>query len=105
MYFVAVNASSSGNNTIVSAITGRKIRVVNYTLISAAAVTVTWKSGSSTNISGPMALAANGGMAPSSSALTPAGMIGVFETSSGESLVLNLGSAIAVGGHLTYILA
>lgn len=104
MKFVVINASLTGDNTIVAAIVGRKIRVVNYTLISAGAVTVTWKSGA-TAISGPMPLAANGGMAPSSSVLTPSGLIGVFETNVNESLVLNLGGAVAVGGHLTYILA
>lgn len=104
MKFVVINASLAGDNTIVAAILGRKIRVVNYTLISAGAVTVTWKSGT-TAISGPMPLAANGGMAPSSSVLTPSGLIGVFETNANEALVLNLGGAVAVGGHLTYILA
>lgn len=105
MKFVVINASLAGDNTIVAAILGRKIRVVNYTLISAGAVTVTWKSGAATSISGPMPLAANGGMAPSSSVLTPSGLIGVFETNVNEALVLNLGGAVAVGGHLTYILA
>lgn len=104
MKFVIINASASGDSIIIPGILGRKIRVINYTLISAGAVIVTWKS-ASTAISGPMSIAANGGMAPSSSALTPVGMIGLFETNVGENLVINLNGAIAVGGHLTYILA
>jgi hypothetical protein len=49
-----------------------------------------------------MALAANGGAAPSAGQSVPAGLIGQFETNQGEALTMNLSAAIAVGGHLTY---
>jgi len=103
MAYSTIETSSSGNTTIVPAVTGRKIRVLNYTLIASGAVSVIWKSGAATNISGTMALAANGGMAPSCSISSPAGMLGVFETNIGEGLVLNLSAAVQVGGHLVYI--
>jgi hypothetical protein len=50
-----------------------------------------------------MALATNGGAAPSAGQATPAGLIGQFQTEVGEALNMNLSAAIAVGGHLTYI--
>lgn len=69
----------------------------NYLIVAAAAVTATWKSGS-TEKSGPIALAANGGVAaPGGSPETR-----WLETAAGEALVLNLGGAVSVGGHVTY---
>lgn len=104
MKFAVINLSSSGDSVVVSGVPNRRIRVVSYTLISDAAVTVTWKSGS-TEISGPMSLAANGGMAPNSAGLSPAGFVGLFETDFGTDLVIGLSSAVAVGGHISYVLA
>lgn len=101
MPFASVDTATSGDNTIVAAVPGRKIRLINYTVIASGDVSIRWKS-ASTNLSGAMALAANGGAAPSGSGQSPAGFIGVLETNSGEALVLNLGSAIQVSGHLTY---
>jgi hypothetical protein len=50
-----------------------------------------------------MALATNGGAAPAAGQATPAGLIGQFQTEQGEALNMNLSAAIAVGGHLAYI--
>lgn len=102
MKYAVVNASASGSNTVVAAVANKRIRVLSYVIIASGAVTVTWQS-ASTAISGPMALAANGGAAPSAGQSVPAGLIGQFETNQGEALVVNLGSAISVGGHITYI--
>ena len=102
MKYAVVNASASGTNTVVAAIANKRIRVLSYVIVAAGDVTVTWQS-ASTAISGPMALAANGGAAPSAGQSVPAGLIGQFETNQGEALVVNLGSAISVGGHITYI--
>lgn len=101
MPYAAISASSSGDNTIVAAVTGKKIRVQNYTILAAGAVSITWKSGS-TAISGAMPLAANGGMAPSAGTATATGLDGVLQTAGGEALVLNLSAAVAVGGHIRY---
>jgi len=100
--FSAVSASSSGDNTIVAASTGQKIVLLSYVVIAAGDVSIRWKSGASTNLSGAMALATNGGAAPSAGPLAPAGVVGLLETASGEALVLNLSAAVAVGGHITY---
>lgn len=94
---IQVNASASGNNTIVAAVTGKKIRVLQYKVICAGAVTVTWESSGGTVIDGPCAFSANGGEAP------PYCPVGHFETLVGEGLVMNLGGAVQVGGHLIYV--
>ncbi len=101
MPYAAISASSSGDNTIVAAVGNRKIRVMNYTLIAAGDVSVTWKSGS-TAISGAMALTTNGGMAPSAGSAGTNGLDGVLETAGGSALVLNLSAAVSVGGHIRY---
>jgi type 1 fimbria pilin len=102
MPFASIDTTTSGDNTIVTAVPGRKIRLINYTAIATGAVAIRWKSGASTNLSGAMSLAANGGAAPSGSGQSPAGFIGLLETNSGDALVLNLGAAVQVSGHLTY---
>lgn len=95
--FAIISASTSGDNTVVSAVSGKKIRVLHYSLVCAAAVTLTWKSGTATNISGGMAFGANNGIS------TPYSPQGLFETASGQALVLSLSTDASVGGHLTYI--
>lgn len=91
----AINVASSGDNTVVAAVTGTKIVVTHYFIMPASAVTVTWKSGS-TEITGNIQLAANGGGNDSSPDE------GLFETAEGEALILNLGGAVAVDGYLVY---
>ena len=84
--YVAVDASSSGGNTIVSfagigAAAGSEIRVVSYHLIAAGAVTVQWFSGGSPR-TGVMSLGANAGL------VVPAGYdFSVFEGTVGGGLV------------------
>lgn len=98
---VKIDAASSGDNTLVAADTNRRIRVTQYTLIASAAVSVKWKSGS-TDLSGAMALPANGGISatsPNDGDGRPAALI---ETAANEALVLNLSGAVQVSGHLTY---
>jgi hypothetical protein len=96
--FAVISASSSGANTIVAAVTSKKIRVLAYTLIANAAVNAKFQSAvTPTDKTGLLYLAANTGASP---AYSP---VGHFETIAGEALSLNLSAAIAVGGHLTYI--
>ncbi len=102
MKYAIVNASASGSNTIVAAVTNKRIRVLSYVIIAAGDVSATWQSASNA-LSGPMASAAHGGAAPSAGQATPGGLIGQFETNQGEALNLNLSAAVAVGGHITYI--
>ena len=90
-----VDISASGN--IVAAVAGKKIRVINYVLMAASAVTAKWQSGNTpTDHSGAMSLAAAGGL------VCPDSRAGWFETNAGEPLKLVLGSGVQVSGHLKY---
>lgn len=95
--FASIDVATLGDNTIVAVVPGKKIRVLEYSLVCAAATTVTWKSATAGAISGDMSFAANGGIA------TPFSPLGQFETTAGEALVLNLSAANAVSGHLVYV--
>jgi hypothetical protein len=93
----AINASSSGDNTVVAAAAGKRYRVIGYTFLCASAVSVKWKNGASADLTGAMPFAANGGIT------TPEFKeYGHFATSVGNALVLNLSGAVSVQGHVTY---
>lgn len=92
-----ISCSSSVANEIVAAVTGHRYRVLNYTLVVTGAVTAKCQS-ASTDLTGPMPFAANGGVSPPESP-----RFGHFVTAAGEALNLNLGGAVAVAGHLTYL--
>jgi hypothetical protein len=91
-------ASSSGDTTIVAAVTSKKIRVLNYVLSVNGAVNVKFKSATAGDISGLKYFDAAG--AGAAAPYTPAGH---FETTAGEALVINLSAAVAVGIDLTYV--
>lgn len=95
--FAAINTSSSGDNTVVAAVAGKKIRVLAYLVGVSATQQLTWKSGAGTSLAGQLSFAQYGGVS------APLNQIGWFETAVGEPLVLNLGQAALTGGHLTYI--
>jgi hypothetical protein len=102
MPYAVISTATSGDNTIVAAATnGRKIRVQEYLLVPSSAVTVTWKSGS-TAISGAMDLAAKAPLEAGVSGQTSTGLDGVLQTAGGEALVLTLGGAVQVSGHIKY---
>jgi hypothetical protein len=100
IYPAAINASSSGANTVVAAFTGKRIVVLKYKYIAArsAPVLATWQSSGGTVLDGPCDLSASGG------AQEPFTVCGHFCTLPGEALVLYLGTAIQVGGNLLYTL-
>lgn len=93
--FANINLTASGDVTIVSAVPGKKIRVLSVALGSDGNGAVRWKSGSG-NISGPIQMDKAGGYAVAAD-------FGLMETNTGESLVLNLDSEINVGGHISYV--
>lgn len=92
-----IDAASSGDNTIVAAVTGKKIRVYQLVVVSAGTVTTRWESGASgTALTGQMTLAVNTGYAP------PFNPVGHFETAAGQLLNLELSAAVSVDGWLIY---
>ena len=104
MKTVAISASSSGNNTLVAAVTGKRIRVVSYVLSFSGTVNAKFTDGAGgSDLTGLLygAAGVNVSAAPHSDGRFH-GPAGHFETGQGTALVLNLSGATAVGGHLTY---
>ncbi|MGD9827135.1 MAG: hypothetical protein AB7U66_00260 [Hyphomicrobiaceae bacterium] len=101
--FAAIAAATSGNNTLVAAVSGKKIRVLAIAVVAAGAVDLYFTSaaggtvifGGSTNKIG---LAANGGF------VLPYNPLGWFENSTTNQLLnMNLSGAVAVSGGLVYV--
>lgn len=94
--YAIITASSSGNTAVVSAVSGKKIRVIGYYLMANGAVNVKWQS-ATTDKTGLIYLIANTGI---SVGYNP---VGWFETAASEALNINLSASIAVGGTLVYL--
>jgi hypothetical protein len=96
--FAPIAASTNGNNTLVAAVTSKKIRVLSLWLGASGAVNAKFQSGSSgTDLTGLAYLTQYSGY------VLPYNPVGWFESASGVLLNLNLSGAVAVGGSLTYI--
>lgn len=96
--FAVINASASGNNTLVAAVTSKKLRVLAYNFIANGTVNAKFQSGASgTDLTGLKYCVANGGIC------APFNPLGWFETAAGVLLNMNLSAAIAVGGELVYL--
>lgn len=96
--FVAIAASSSGNNTILAAVSGKKIRVLAVAVMSNGTVNAKFQDGAGgTDKTGLFYMVANTGF------VLPYNPVGWFEGTATTLLNLNLSAAIAVGGVLTYI--
>lgn len=96
--FAAIDAASSGDNTILAAVTSKKIRVVSLFVVSAGTTTVRFESGASgTALTGQMNLIANTGF------VLPYNPAGWFETASGTLLNMELSAAVSVDGSFSYV--
>ena len=94
-----IDAASSGNNTVVAAVTGKKIRVLALAMtMTGTAVTIRFEDGA-----GGTAL--TGQMQPTQgqTVTLPFNPVGWFETSAATLLNLELGGAQSVDGVLVYI--
>lgn len=97
--FAKVDAASNGNNTLVAAVTGKKIRVLaGFFDMSGTLVTMTFQSGA-----GGTALTGAIGIAQSTTFTMPFCPVGHFETAAGALLNLSLSGAQQVSGYLVYI--
>lgn len=98
--FAAIDAATSGDNTLVSAVAAKKIRVLALHLtMTGTAVTIRFESAA-----GGTAL--TGQMQPSQgqSIVLPFNPAGWFETVAGELLNMELSGAQSVDGCLVYVL-
>lgn len=94
--YAAIDISAaSGDQTVVSAVSGKSIRVHSMEFVTDTATSITTKSGSNT-ISGAQAFAVNGGK------VLPLNEAGWFETNKGEALILNSSNSATIGGSLVY---
>lgn len=105
--FAAISIAAGTTQTVVAAQSGRKIRVVNYTVISDTAGTYKFQSynadtTTATDLTGAIPVAANGGASPTGAGLQADGLMGLFETLPGESLRIVFSTTANVGGHLAY---
>jgi len=99
---LAIAAASSGENTLVGAVSSKKIRVLSLAVIAAGAVNLYFNNatdgavfGGSTN---KINLPANGGF------VLPHNPHGWFQTgTNNEALRVNLSGAVVVSGGLTYV--
>lgn len=96
--YAVIDAATSGDNTLVAAVTSKKVRVLSLFLVASGAVNVRFESGAGgTALTGQMNLVANTGF------VLPYNPAGWFETASNTLLNLELSGAISVDGSLTYI--
>jgi hypothetical protein len=96
--YAAIDAATSGDNTLVAAAgASNKIRVYALFLVAAGTVTARFESGAGgTALSGQMNLIANTGF------VLPYNPLGWFETAANTLLNLELSAAVSVDGSLTY---
>jgi len=96
--YAIIDAAGSGDNTLLAAVTSKKIRVLSAFLIAAGTVNVRFESGASgTALTGQMNLVANTGF------VLPYNPGGWFETASNTLLNLELSGAVSVDGSFSYI--
>lgn len=96
--FVAIAASSSGNNTLVAAVVSKKIRILAMWLTSNGSVNVKVQDGAGgTDKTGLAYLVVNTGF------VLPYNPVGWLETTANTLLNLNLSASVAVGGGLVYV--
>lgn len=93
---VFLNASSLGATAVLAAQGERSIRVISAAVVATTATTLKFQS-ASTDISATWPLGANGGLVLSFNEH------GWFQTAPGEALNVNLGSAVATGIHINYM--
>jgi len=87
----------NGSGAVVDAVADKKIRVVGYVFLASLGTTVTFQSNATPIFSG-LSIDASGGV----SAYGGNADINLFETSVGESLVVNTATGV-VNGHVSYV--
>jgi hypothetical protein len=95
----AIDAATSGNNTLVAAVSGKKIRVLAlFATMTGSAVTIRFEDGAD-------GTALTGQMGPTSgqTIVLPFNPVGWFETSAATLLNMELSGAQSVDGVLVYI--
>ena len=97
--FALISAAGSGDNTVVAAVTGKRMRIIGIHMVAAAAVVARFESAAGgTALTGAMSMIVG---VP----FTAYNPLGLFEQDVvSELLNLELGGAVQVSGWLTYLL-
>ena len=95
--FAHVSAASDGDNDIVTAVAGKRIRVIAYAFTVSAASTVVLQDSANTDLA-TFILPANGGVSYAGGVQAPA-----FETAVGTGLEITNAASNDTFGHVTYI--
>lgn len=91
-----IDTATSGDNTIIAAVTGRKFAIFQMWLWINGTVTITLKNGAGANLIGPMACVAQ------NNPQWPHGDDPWFITSAGNAFIINLSGAVQVSGRVYY---
>jgi hypothetical protein len=93
-----ISGASAGNNTVLSAVAGKKFHVYHLTVVVNAAVGVKFVSGT-TDLTGVMSFSGQG-EGFSESVTPPAELL--VSANAGEAFIMNLSGAVQVSGFLSY---
>lgn len=91
-----IDAASSGNNTLVAAVASERVFVYRMFFLAVGAVDVEIRDGTTTEMTGPMALNQTVGIWMDYSDEP------WFITTAGNALVMNLSAAVQVSGRVYY---
>lgn len=95
-----VSPASSGANTVLAAVTGRKIRILSLSLSAASAVNVKFQSASGGTDITKLFYLTSGDL----NVVLPHNPFGWFQTVAGELLCADLSGGVSVAMQITYVL-
>lgn len=98
---LALSGASSGANNVIAAVSGQTIRVYAFWATAAGAVTLQWRDGATTALSG-IATMATGVTVSFPPTAVGNGLLPIFTLTAGNALNMNLGGAVQVSGQLLY---
>lgn len=90
-----INFSASGDNIVIAGVLGKRIKVLQFFLVLAAATNLTYKSGASP-ISGPLDFGSNAAQVQDFIQLP-------LTCNLGDPFILNSSNAVVVGGTIWYV--
>jgi len=93
-----LSVAALGNNSLVAAQAGKQIYVCGLFFVTAGAVTVEFRSGTTTSITGVMSFTANQQL------VLPFSDVSWFNTNVGEALTVQLSAAVSVTGGIKYVI-
>jgi hypothetical protein len=95
---IALDFSTNGVNPIVAAVVGKRVKVLQLILMSAADVNVTFQNTDNTALSGPLPMGVKG-----NGFVMPYTGLSWFETSVGKGLQITLNSSVQMSGWMSYV--